>query len=194
MSKPLVYLDTCIIGAVSGDQTGLTAHFWKLITSGGSAYTPVASPLVLKEADAGTPRYARARARLVRKLRMVPVPGNTAKLAQALRERMCWNDSMIVDSMHLVVATASGASFLVTWDGGILRSADLSSFWLTSHVGKPPMILSPELFMARKNPPLRFRRPIKAVREVRALRAKVMRLAGGDASKVMRILDSLAVV
>ena len=129
--KPKVYIETTVISyltarpsrdvVVAGHQE-TTREWWRTCRD---RFELIASQLVLGEASAGDPEFARRRLELLSELLLVGVTKESSALAQDLIAAGAIPSKAAQDALHLGVAVTNGAAYLVTWNCKHLANAAL---------------------------------------------------------------------
>ncbi len=120
--KPTVYLETTIpsyLTARPSRDLVLAAHqqlthdWWELQREDFSLIT---SQLVLDEAAAGDPAFARRRLELLEGVPLLESDEHVVRLAQSVIEHGILSRDVIQDVLHIAMATVHGVDFLLTWN------------------------------------------------------------------------------
>lgn len=188
MIKVLLYLDNCVIGDVA-DYDPNTLSFWNKYRLRKRKFQFVVSDYVYAEAEKGSPKHVAERKQILKGLKRLAATAECARVAFLLRKGLKWGADRQYDALHVACASLYGANFLVTWDKGMLKKNELDiRTWLTIRGLDAPVILTPSDFLSRTNPPASNGRNTRGVRESRAIRRRLARMAKGDFKTMLRLL------
>lgn len=193
-SLVLVYLDNCLVSELTrhGYHYAAVKQFWDKITSTRTHYRAVISDYVLQESRAGSKeRWVAERNALYKKVKKrLPASTACATLAFELRKKLKWSDDRTFDALHIAAASVYKIPYLVTIEKEMLRQADAVDFVLRSWGESSPLTTSPSEFMGRATNPYHGKLPrvSAGVREVREIRRGLIKRAGGDIKKLVKIL------
>lgn len=158
MPKPLVYVETSVIGyltswpsrdpIVAGHQQA-TAEWWGIAPS---KFELFISELVVVECAAGDQQAAAERLQILEGLPRIAPTDAAAKLTQALLLGKAVPTSEPRDAAHIALAASHGVEFLVTWNfrhiANIGRRAAIEEICREAGF-EPPMICSPESLLGK---------------------------------------------
>ena len=126
-----VYLETSIVSYLVADPSRdlltaanqqVTRDWWRQRRSG---FACVASQEVLTEASRGDPEQVRRRLAVLATFPRVAVSGGAQELARLFLSTGCLPPKAVRDAVHLAVATAIAADYLLTWSCRHLANAQI---------------------------------------------------------------------
>jgi predicted nucleic acid-binding protein len=149
--KKSLYLETSVVGAYldNGEpfRRDLTIRWWEHELRD---YSPLISPLVIRELERTEEPRRSAYLNLVRDLPMVEVTEEAAILADGYVEKGIFHRKYLADALHVALASVAKADFLVTWDIGYIANVHRQSrvqLFNTIAGFFVPMIVTPEFLI-----------------------------------------------
>jgi predicted nucleic acid-binding protein len=158
MRKPLVYVETSVIGYLTsrpsrdpiiGGHQQSTKEWWGIASS---HVQLVVSELVVVECAAGNEQAASERLHVIQALERVAPTEAAAKLTEALLLGKAVPSSEPRDAAHIALAASHGVEFLVTWNFRHIANIDCRAAieWICREAGfEPPIICSPEALLRK---------------------------------------------
>lgn len=122
MKKPTIYIETSIISYLAAKPSPdlmtaacqqVTAEWWE---GPRESYNVVASALVVAECRKGNPHTAKKRIELLRGIPVLKTTDDAKELARALTTEGALPHKAQADALHIAVATAHKAHYLLTWN------------------------------------------------------------------------------
>ena len=120
--KPTVYIETSVVSyltarpsrdLITAAYQQITREWWHTAES---RFSLTASALVQDEAARGDPEAARARLRALESATLLQITQDARRLARTLLAAGVVPQTAAADALHLAVAAAHGADYLVTWN------------------------------------------------------------------------------
>lgn len=120
--KPKVYLETTVISYLAAQPSrdiivrshqAATLAWWNTRRN---AFELLVSEAVLDEIHRGDPRLAARRGALVRSIKVADTTALAAQLARDLIAERALPTIATADALHIGIATANGADFLLSWN------------------------------------------------------------------------------
>jgi len=149
--KKSLYLETSVVGAYldNGEpfRRDLTIRWWEHELKD---YSPLISPLVMRELERTEEPRRSAYLNLVRGLPMVEVTEEAAILADGYVEKGIFHRKYLADALHVALASVAKADLLVTWDFGYIANVHRQSrvqLFNTIAGFFVPMIVTPEFLI-----------------------------------------------
>ena len=151
--RPVVYVETSVLSylaarpsrdVVIAAHQRVTAEWW---AAASGQFALVASAAVTREAAAGDPQVASARLAYLSGVPLLPITAEAEALAAALLRAGHLPPKAAYDALHLAVAAAGAADYLVTWNmrhlaGAVVRRR-LERALRAAGV-EPPTVCTPE--------------------------------------------------
>lgn len=153
-----MYIETTVVSyltaqparnvVIAGHQQS-TRDWWRNATD---RFELVASELVLNEASAGDPEFARARLAVLDSLMLLDTTEKALKLSQQLINSGVMPAKAAEDATHIAIAVTNGIEYLVTWNCRHIANAMIRSRIETvcRNAGfEPTIICTPDELMER---------------------------------------------
>lgn len=156
--NPALYVETSVVGyltsrpsrhVVTAARQQLTREWWD---SRRADYDLFISRFVVEEVASGDADAAAERVEALRGLRVLGLTPEAEALARALREEVPLPEKAAVDALHIAVAAANGAVYLLTWNFRHIANAVLRNRIeevCRSRGYEPPVICTPEELLGR---------------------------------------------
>jgi len=155
MKNPSVYIETTLIGHITGRQQSsivvaarqLSSQRWWSIRE---RFRLVVSQVVVDECSAGDSAAASERLQLIDKIPILSVSPAATKLAHSLIHKKGVPASEPRDAFHISIAAVNGINYLLTWNFRQIANAETrSTIEQVCRDGgfEPPLICSPDALL-----------------------------------------------
>lgn len=120
--KDKVYLETSVISYLAARMSRdlliaahqqVTHQWWN---ERRQLYHLVASELVVREAEQGSPELAAKRLDFLRGVQLLGMTADTHRLARVFVEKGAIPASYVEDALHIAMAVTNGVTYLLTWN------------------------------------------------------------------------------
>ena len=154
--SPTAYVETSVVSYLTARPSrdvviaayqSVTRDWWRLAAD---KFQLVASALVISKASAGDPDAARARLEALETVTLLDATTEAERLAQTLHDTGALPRRAAGDAVHIAVAAANGADYLVTWNFRHIANATMR--WQIERACRqagyePPVICTPSELM-----------------------------------------------